>query len=479
MSSVAHFPKIDRILQDRRKWMYMNWRPILIIPPIIVGLGIYYFMTQSDSSVETAPPPEYVTPVRVTELHLTSYTGTISGFGRMAAESTWKAISQVDGRVIETAPLLSVGQVIPAGTVLVRIDPRSYEIAMAKAEANLASAVSQLEEIDAKEINTKALLALESDIEDFLRTDFDRKEALVKKKSLAQASLDKSNRELLTQQRKVLELRNTLSLFPVQRVSLQASIETRQAELEEAERNLSNTTIVAPMTGRVTEESLAVGQYVRPGDQLVILEGTNASEVVAEFQPSALSRLMEPIVPDGKIIPTIAQSSEKVASLMKQLGLTVVVKAKFGDQDFDWPAEVVRIRGRADSTTGALGIVVRVKNAGRPDPVRRRPPLYNGTFVEIVLSAPELTGLLIPRTAVHIDEDGGRFVYVLDQDDRLQRKNITPGSTVGAAIIVRDGLEPGQKLILSDPQPAVLGMKLSPIPQTPKGDGAFSAPAGQ
>lgn len=457
----------------------MNWRPILIVPPIIVGLGIYYFMTGTDSSVETAPPPEYVTPVRVSELHLTSFVAEISGFGRMSAESTWKAISQVDGRVLETAPSLSVGQVILSGTVLVRLDPRSYEIAKAKAEANLASAISQLEEIEAKEINTKALMALESDIEAFLRTDFDRKEELVKKKSLAQASLDQSNRELLTQQRKVLELRNTLSLFPVQRVSLQASIESRQAELEEAERNLSNTTIVAPMTGRVTEDSLAVGQYVRPGDQLVILEGTFASEVVAEFQPSALSRLMASIVPAGKTIPAIGQSGEKVAFLMKELGLTVIVKAKFGAQDFEWPAEVVRIRGRADNTTGALGIVVRVENAGRPDPAKRRPPLYNGTFVEVALSAPELTGLLIPRTAVHIDEDGGRFVYVLDQDDRLRRKNITPGSTVGGALIVRDGLEPGQNLILSDPQPAVLGMKLSPIPQTPEGEGAFAAPASE
>ena len=441
----------------------MDWRRFLIIPPILIGIGIFYFMTRSPDNSDNAPPPETAIAVRVIQLQPTSFKASASGFGRVIAESSWQAISQVDGRVVEIAEEIAIGRIVKAGTIIVKIDPRTYEIAKAKAEANLASAKSQLTEIDEKEKNSRASMKLENEIEEFLQTDFTRKEALVKSKTLAQATLDQSNRELLNQQKKVLDLKNTLALFPVQRISLQAAIETRQAELEEAGRNLQNAIITAPLTGRVTEKFLAVGQYARPGDKLVTMENISASEIVAEFQPSSLSRLVRALLPENEIVPLIQPGGEAAVDFFKKLGMKARVETKFGDRTFHWPAQLMRQRGSADSATGALGIVVRVEKADQPDPANRRPPLSNGTFVEVILFAPKKADLLVARDAVHIGKNGASFVYIVDENQRLQRRDFTPGPAVNDALIIRDGIEQGETILLSNPQPAILGMKLTPI----------------
>ena len=441
----------------------MDWRRFLIIPPILIGIAIFYFMTWVGDDGNNTPPTETAIAVRVTKLQPTSFEATASGFGRVVAQNTWQAISQVDGRVVEMADELAIGRIIKAGTVIVKIDPRTYEIAKAKAEANVASAKSQLTEIDEKEKNSRASLKLENEIEEFLQKDFTRKAALVKSKTLAQATLDQSNRELLSQQKKVLDLKNTLALFPVQRISLKAAMASRQAELEEAERNLQNAVISAPLTGRVTEKNLAVGQYARPGDKLVSMENISASEIVAEFQPSSLSRLVRALLPENEIAPLIQPGGEAAIGLLKNLGIKARVESKFGDRTFQWPAQVMRQRGSADSATGALGIVVRVEKADQPDPAKRRPPLNNGTFVEVILSAPEKEDLLIARDAVHIGKDGKYFVYVIDDDQRLRRRDFVPGPAVGDALIIREGIKSGETIVLSNPQPAIIGMKLTPI----------------
>lgn len=440
----------------------MNLRPLLFVPPLALGVAGYIWLTAPESEVETAPV-DTITAVRTQTIALTSVIPSASGYGRVKAEDSWSAISQVQGRAKFVKDELAIGNIIRAGTEIIRIDSRDYEISLARATASRDSAVAALDELAASEQNTKATIELEKRITKLRNDDVDRKQTLLKRGSVAQASVDTSVRELLAQEKLVLNLENTLRLLPAQRASLQATIDTRVVEIEEAERALANTVISASLSGRVTAKAVSPGQFVRVGDTLVTIDSTRASEIVAEFQTRVLGNLFSVLVGDTaqSDLPTL--NFTDASDTLKQLGLTAKVRMQSGERSFFWPAELVRFDGSADPTTGTVGLVVRVDNPSMPDPNRPGPPLTNGTFVEVILSAPKpVKALRVPRSAIHT-EAGTEFVYVVDNESRLARAVITTGSVQDDLVVVLTGLPEGKRVVLSNPRPAVIGMRLDPI----------------
>ena len=453
----------------------MNWRQLLILPPLAVAIGIFYWLTSQQES-DPKVHPEIPVAVRTQTIELSPFKPQASGFGRLQAELTWQAIAQVAGRATQIHPKLAVGAVVGKGELIAEIDRRDYEIAVAKVEANLQSAEAQLNELAAKESNTRASLELEKRIEQSQQTDFERKKKLVDSGTNSPATLDQALRTLLGQQQRVLELQNNLSLYPAQRVTVNATIATRKAELEEAQRNLDNTRIYAPFTGRVTQEQLAAGQYVRTGDTLATIDEKGAAEVIGEFQPRVIGELVRFML-NGELPNIISgEDREESVNLLRQLGLKAEIHSEFGAsgdrQTIVWPAEISRVSGRIDDSTGTAGIVVSVDNTAAPDIENQRPPLPTGAFVEVILSAPEpIPALVIPRSAIHRHPDGRQFVYLADGDSRLERRFVTLGPSIQDVTMIVDGLSVGETLLLSRPQPAIIGMLLEAVPETANGTG--------
>ena len=130
-----------------------------------------------------------------------------------------------------------------------------------------------------------------------------------------------------------------------------------------------------------------------------------------------------------------------------------------------WPAEIVRLRGTMDSETGTLGIVVRVQDPLFSQRQINRPPLNVGSFVSVTFSSqPQPDGLTVPRAALRHDDDGGTFVYVADTENRLDTRTVRTGQVIGKNVMVLDGLEGGEMLVLTDPRPPVIGMALDLVP---------------
>lgn len=438
-----------------------TWRKFLFIPPLLIGGGVLYAMQQVGDA--DAPPPAEPTPiaVRVATLEPTPFSAMATGFGRTEAARTWSAIAQVEGRAVTVAPSLAVGSLAQQGDLLVEIDPRDYEIATAKAEASLASARSELEELLVTEANTRATLEIEARILEVRVTEFRRQSDLAERGTAAQISLDEAQRALLAQQKVVQDLENQIALFPVQRVALEATVETRAVELEEAERELANTRLTAPFRGRISEESVSEGQYVRVGDTLLTLEDVATSEIIAEFQPEEVRAL---VLSQGQERIRAAmgrRDNSATLTILNDLGLSATVSVVSSEQRFDWPAELVRITGQIDDATGSVGVVAQVDDPTQPDVATRRPPLPNGAFAELTLSAPPRDVLLAPREAIRRDVDTGSFLYVLDAASTLARADVVLGPVFGDQVVIQSGLEPGATVVLSNPRPAILGMPLT------------------
>ncbi len=441
----------------------MNWRQLLIFPPLLVGIALFVWMSNGERSGQEVAPRETALAVRIAEVTEVPFRPSVDGYGRVAAASSWSAISQVQGRAVNVSTDLTAGRVVREGDLLVAIDSRDYEIALAKAEAARNSAMASLRELDATESNTKETLKLERRIEAVLKTDFDRQSNLLQRGSAAQSSVDKATRTLLAQQKVVQDLQNRLNLVPVQREIHETTLATRSAEIEEARRNLERTRIFAPFTGRVSRKSVTLGQFVRTGDNLLTIESIDVAEILAEFRPKAITEFFRMLVGGDFSNIAIGEEMKEASEIVEALGLGVTVHS-MNNERFSWPAKLARTSGRADEQTGALGIVVQVENPGIPDAASLRPPLINGTFVKVRLSAPEpRSAIRIARIALRTDPDGVDFVFLVDDDSRLARRDVIAGPVAGNEVVVHSGLAEGDRVVLSDPHPAVYGMLLAPV----------------
>jgi multidrug efflux pump subunit AcrA (membrane-fusion protein) len=357
---------------------------------------------------------------------------------------------------------LGEGRIVDAGTVLIEIDPRDYEIRVARAEANLATALAQLQELAAKESNTRAQAALEREIEGFLKTEFERVVALIERGSVAASSQEKANRELLNQQRKVLDLENQIALIPVQRISADAAIDTRKVELEEAKRDLERTRIFMPFQGRISSVDLSVGEFVRVGTVLATADDIRASEIRrSAVQPEHLADAVLALVDTGEEQTLRLRDPDQAQSILAAIGFKVVVQLTTSGTVQRWPAEFSRFVGASDTQTGTVGLVVRVHEPLKPDSAQKRPPLNNGTFVEVLFQGhTKGDRISIPRNLVHYDDGAAAYVFVADENQTLQRRDVVLGRRIDNRIFIKQGLTAGDTLVLSFPQPAILGQGL-------------------
>ena len=440
----------------------MNLRPLLILPPIILGVIGFKMMTR-DPGAEAPPPAETRLAVRVTELVPHPVAATAVGYGRVEPVRDWSAISEVQGRILSLTEGLAVGAIVDEGTVLAEVDRTDYDLSRQKSLANIAAAEAQLAELDRQEENSRASLEVEERILAVAQAEYDRIDSLVGRGTSTQATLDTAQKTLLAQTNAVTKLQNTLALYPAQAESLRATLAVRRAELAEAERALDKATIRAPFRGRVSAMNVEEGQFVRTGDTLLTLDDTSAVEITAEVQPTEFVPMIAIALGDRFTSDTPIDVSRAVEYLTGA-GITAEVSMQFAGIEARWPAEIVRLRGTMDNETGTLGLVVRVEDPLLSQRQINRPPLNVGSFVSVTFSTPPVAGgLTVPRDALRYDDAGSPFVYVADTDNRLATRAVETGQVVGGNVMVLGGLAGGEMLLLTDPRPPVPGMALDPV----------------
>lgn len=438
----------------------MNLKSLLLLPPVALGVAGYLWLTAPQESPvdrQSAAPQT----VRVLTVHAAPMSVMATGYGRVTPLRTWTAVSQVEGRAITVAANLEVGDVVAAGDVLVEVDQTDYALAVAKAEANIAAAEATLSELEGQEAASQRLLESEMRILAVAQAEFERIERLFQNGTASAATFDTQQKNLLNQENAVLSLQNTLSLYPAQRASAEATLAVRRAELAEAQRNLENTRIVAPFRGRVSQEAVEAGQFVRVGNELVALEGIAEAEVIGEFQPQAFAAVAQ-----AALGPRFAGMSEvdatQITTFLTEAGVNAYVEIDIAQSSIRYPARLTRFRGSIDEATGTIGIVVRVEDPLVVNAQDRRPPLEFNSFVSVVLETePRDAVISLPRAALRQDDSGAPYVYVADNQDALAIRPVVPGPISGDHVILRNGLESGTRVLLSTPRPSVEGMPLA------------------
>ena len=435
-----------------------NKRWVFFIP-VILGIIVIVLLKQNSPAPQQNPAQEITKAVRILSLPQLTVTPMAIGYGTVRPVSTWEAIAQVEGIVLEKHPKLAKGSIIEKGSVLFQIDPVDYELHISQIEADILTTQAQVKELDIKLENTQASLAIEKRSLELSKNELKRLKKLLKKSSVSHSDFEAQERSMLAQQQSVLSQSNSLNLIPSQRALLDAQLQQKQSQLKQAQRDLQNTKIIMPFTGRISSNNVEIAQYVRIGNTLTTADALDKVEIEVQIPISYFRGL---IYSDKKI--NLLDHSAKGHNL--ELGIKAQVVLKEGNLSTVWDARFARMTDTLDPKTRTIGVIVEVDNPYDSVTPGSKPPLIKGFFVEVHLQgASRANSLIVPRSALHNQQ-----LYLVNDQNRLEIKKIhielfQPEFAIIKNIKQDNGNKPisaGDKLIISDLVPAIKGMLLSP-----------------
>lgn len=433
------------------------WRKLLFfLPVIIAALAVYWAVGQRQPPV-TVDPTEQARNVRTITVEPVALVPRVSGFGTVEPANRWDAIVQVAGEIVYVHPDLKRGKILPEGTEIIRISASDYELAIAQANANISQVDAQLAELDLNEQNVRATLEIERQSLEIRERELERRQQLAESGTISATALDQDTRDTLAARKRVQELENTLALIPAQRRALEEQKKLNELERRQAELNLERTRISLPFDARIAEVNAEVTQFAQAGTRLVTADGIATSEVEAQIPIAQFGALARAAMPGNE--PGTAVSVSDIQRIIDSVDFDVRILLNADAITVEWPAEFSRISDTIDLKTRSVGVIVTATDTWKSAVPGERPPLSKGLFVEVELRAEALPDrIVVPRTAVH----GGR-VYLADQADRLKIVPVEAGLSQRGFVVIQEGLQPGDRVVVSDLRPAIDGMLLRPV----------------
>jgi RND family efflux transporter MFP subunit len=369
---------------------------------IVVGLGVLGFLalTASKPQLKRTKPPAPMPMVRVAKIKTGPQSVTVRGEGTVRPLREIQLVPQVNGKVVFVSPVLVDGGEFKKDEILLRIDPLDYQLAVTLAQARVKDSESRLR--------------------------FAEEEAAAAKEEW----------RLLYQDKGVAsEDPPALVAKEPQLAAAKAKLAADMADLQKARLHLGRTELKAPFNGRVSQESVDIGQYVSSAKPLATLFSTEAAQIKVPFDDESLFWFHVPGFTPGN-----------------GSGSSVKVHARIAGRELTWSGKVVRAEGELDERTRMVKVVVYVEK-----PFASKPPLVSGLFVTVEIKGRTLeNAAVIPRAALR---DNGT-VWVVDEKGQLTFRRVDVARTGTDQAILRSGLADGEMVVTSGLKVVTDGMKV-------------------
>lgn len=373
----------------------------LIIPIAILvsSIGVFVSLINTKPVLSTSAKEPVPVAVRALNINLAPMTLSVSSEGNVQPKVETKIVAQVSGEVIELSPSLVAGGDFSKGDVLLKLDPRDYEIALARSKAALSRAMAE---------------------QRFAAEEASRVKSLY-------------NDELAS----MAQLQNAQRLASV----ADAAREDAKASVDRAQIDLERTVIQAPFNGRVRTEDIDIGQFVPKGAMVAKVYDTDRLEVRLPLADAQLAYL------DARYAQT---------GLAGDMPASVTLTADYAGTEQTWDAKLLRTEGDISTKSRFLYVIAEVTETVNSNGVR----LPVGLFVDAVIQGRTVDNLVsIPRTALRPDNS----VMVIDDDERLHFRDVSVFKLSDSNAIIANGLASGDRISISRLQFVVEGMPVTVI----------------
>lgn len=363
---------------------------VLVILGVSLGVAILLVVNKRIAAEEERERP--LPAVEVLLVETADYQIRIQTQGVVESRRETSLAAEVSGRVVEISPNLKRGGVLTEGERLVQIEPADYQSALAKAEAAVADA--------------KLILAQEEARFEQARADWEK---------LGRGP------------------GSPLVLREPQREAARATLASKLASAERARRDVERTEIRAPFDASVREAAVEVGAVLVPGQKIAELYSSADLEIRLALPLEDFGFLQRD--PQGMPVGEIT------------------LRGSIGGDEYEWPAEPVRLDQEIDRRTLSGHIIARV--LANKDSAFPLPPV--GLFVRATVVGRTLPDVAeVPRRALL----EGERALVAGPDDRINFRQIEIVRSTRDTAIVRSGLSSGERLVLTRLSAPVNGMQV-------------------
>lgn len=223
-----------------------------------------------------------------------------------------------------------------------------------------------------------------------------------------------------------------------------ANVAAAKANLRASNILLDYTKIKSPITGIIGKTKAKVGDFVGQSPNPVILNVVSLIDtMLVDFYltESNYIRIFREL---------IEQNPEERGQKKKKMQLVLV-----DGSVFKYNGTIKFIDREVDPTTGAILI-----QAAFPNPEKLlRPGQFAKVRAEVDLVE---NGILIPQRCV-IETQGKHSVFVIDEENKVVRREIKTGPTVNSSWLVEEGLKSGDKVVYEGLQKVKPGMVIEPV----------------
>jgi len=410
-------------------------------PVIALSLATLLLTAAGCSTAQSKPssaPPLAVAFTEVVQKDVPIYSewiGTLDGY----VNADIKA--QVSGYMVKQE--YTEGTFVKSGQLLFQIDPRPFQAALEQAGGQLAQSQGQLEQARAQIAQAEAQLAVAQATQGRVQLDVDRYTPLAQQQAITQQDLDNANQNNIAAKAQVQAAKAQVETARAQMTAAAAAVQSAGANVETARINLGFTRLTSPIDGVPGVAQLQVGALVSPASGAITTVST-LDPIKVYFTASEQEYLEY-----RRRFPTAetVQANNRLLELELILadGVTYPHKGKFYFADRS-----------VDARTGAIRLAGLFPNPGNV--------LRPGQYGRVRTSTQTLQkALLVPQLAV-IDLQGTHQLAVVDNANRVSLQPVKLGETVGRDWIVREGIQPGARVIVEGLQKVRQGSLVNPKP---------------
>ena len=362
---------------------------IIVLIVGVMGMKMLASMKTPPAEAKNGERPLRVEAMQVKQEDIPVF---ITGYGEVKTFNVVPIAPEVTGKIVKIHSRLEAGEIISKGELLFKIDPRDY-MTVRKTGRNRLKILKRSQELAKKE--------------------YERVRVLFKKNSVGtQAGVEAAEKAMLS----ASDLTSQIAQI-----------------LETAETNLERCEVRAPFNARVKSVSLEKGQYVTPGQNVVIL----ADDSVLEIQVPLDSR-------DSRKWLRFREdkTNGKVAWFSSLEQVPCQISWTENNNGQTWDGQLHRVV-KFDQQTRTLTVAVRVYAKTAVKKNSQSLPLVEGMFCSIKIPGRTLNNVFrLPRQAVSFEN-----TVHLAVDNRLKTVPVKVARMEGENVYVHSGLIAGDMVV--------------------------------
>ena len=380
-----------------------RWRRLIIniglsLAVIVAGMIGATYITKTAPKARRQAPTKIAPLVEVVRIQPGIHTVAIQAMGTVVPAREIVLESRVSGEIVALNPQFTVGGFLEKGSELLRIDPVDYELAVTLAQARVKDSVSIL-----KVAEEEAAAAIEEWRLLYQENPEDKKiPALVAKEPQLEAA--------------------------------RAKLAGDKADLRKAKLDLARTHVQAPFNAIVREKFVDIGSQVSAQEKLAELVGTDTYWVQASIPVDRLNWISIPRRP--------TETGSKVRI--------------FHRNEYEHSGVVIKLLGDLEQEGRMARVLIEVRDPlGLKTDEKAQLPLLIGEYLRLEIQGRRLDNVYrIPRTALR---ENSR-IWVASSEDILKIREVNVLWRDAQTVLFRDGLQPGDRLIVSELPTPVDGM---------------------